>query len=152
MPDISGFGAQAQIRASVTFPAGVNITQFADDADPIDAPSIQIADKAMGLNGDLVTWAKASPIIVTLNVIANSDDDKNLSVLFEANRVGRGKNSSQDVITMAVTFPTGRKVTYSAGRITDGQPGDSVASAGRLKTKAYAFAFENKVEADSGIN
>jgi len=148
MPDISGFGLQAQIKASVSFPAGFTVTSYADDADALDVPSIQISDKAMGLNGDLIVWSKANPIVLTLNVIPDSEDDRNLATLLEANRVGKGKNSSRDQITMTVTLPSGKKTTYSAGYITDGPPGDSVASAGRLKTKAYAFAFENRVEAN----
>lgn len=147
MNDISGFGLKVQVVASVTFPAGLTITQFADDADPIDTPSQQLADKAMGLNGDLIGWSKANPILATLNLIPGSDDDRNLGILAEANRVGKGKNSARDVITMTAIYPDGRVITYSNGIITDAMIGNSVASAGRLKSKPYAFAFENKVEA-----
>lgn len=142
MQDVSGFGLRIRLIASVTFPAGITLTQFADDADPFDLPSIQLADKAMGLNGDLITWRKANPINATVNVVPGSDDDKNLAVLAAANRVGRGKNSSNDVITMVGVYPDGRTVTLSSGAIMDGAPGNSVSSAGRMKSKAYAFAFE----------
>jgi hypothetical protein len=140
--DVSGFGLRIRLTASRTFPAGFTITQFADDADPFDLPSIQIADKAMGLNGDLITWSKANPITPTINVIPGSEDDRNLAVLLEANRVGRGKSGARDTITMTGTYPDGRSITLNAGVITDGMPGNSVASAGRLKSKPYAFAFE----------
>ena len=145
--DVSGFGIRVQLVASVTFPSGINITQFADDADPVDMPSVQQMDKAMGLNGDLITWSKANPLIATLNVVPYSDDDRNLAVLAEANRVGKGKNSARDEITMTIIYPSGRVLTMTAGSLTDAMPGNSVASAGRLKSKPYAFAFENKVEA-----
>ncbi len=150
MQDISGFGLQVQLIGSVTFPAGINVTQFADDGDPLDLPSIQIADKAMGLNGDLITWAKATPLPMTLNVIAGSENDLNLQVLAENNRVGKGKNSARDVITATVVYPDGRILVLTNGKITDAMFGNSVASAGRLKTKAYIFSFENKVEANTG--
>lgn len=146
MNDISGFGLRIQIRASVTFPAGINITQFADDADPFDSPSIQQTDKAMGLNGDLITWSKANPLLVTLNVVPGSDDDKNLAVLAEANRVGKGKNGARDIITMTAIYPDGTTVTYTQGALTDATPAKSVASAGRMKSRPYMFAFENKTE------
>jgi hypothetical protein len=144
--DISGFGLQVQLRASVTFPSGVTLTQFADDADPLDMQAIQIADKAMGLNGDLITWGKATALPMVLNVIPGSEDDRNLAVLFNANRVGKGKTPSRDVITATVMYPDGKQRTLSAGKMTDGMVGNSVASSGRMKTKAYTFAFEN----DSG--
>lgn len=141
--DISGFGLQVQINASVTFPSGITLTSFADDSDPFDIPSLQIMDKAMGLNGDLITWSKANPPLVNIAVIPGSDDDKNMAALFEQNRVGKGKNSSRDVITLTGIYPDGKTVTYTQGKITDGMPSNGVASAGRLKSKVYSFVFEN---------
>lgn len=145
MNDISGYGLRIQIIASQTFPSGFTLTQFADDTDPLDTPSIQIRDKAMGVNGDMVTWSKANPILMTTGVIPGSDDDLNLAVLFEANRTGRGKLAVQDVVTATVIYPDGSTVTLTEGVITDGVPARGLASAGRLKTNTYAFAFENKV-------
>jgi len=143
--DVSGFGLVVNVKASASFPSGFQVSQFADDGDSLDIPSIQIADKAMGLNGDLVTWSKATPLAFTMNIIPNSDDDKNLGVIAEANRVGKGKKSAQDVITVTVAYPDGKTVTYTNGKMTDAMIGNSVASAGRMKSKAYAFSFENAV-------
>ncbi|EHL7666656.1 hypothetical protein KEH73_000770 [Salmonella enterica] len=144
MEDISGVGLRVTIVASNTFPSGITITQFADDADPFDVPSMQLADKAMGLNGDLITWSKASPLTPTINVIPDSEDDKNLQVLAEANRVAKGKRSALDVITMTVIYPDDSGATYTSGKLTDSMPGKGVSSAGRFKTSAYIFAFENR--------
>jgi hypothetical protein len=144
--DVSGFGAQVQVKASETFPSGFVVSQFADDADPFDIPSIQIADKAMGLNGDMVVWSKANPIMITINVVPGSEDDKNLAILLEANRVGKGKAGARDEITIVAAYPNEGTLTLSAGIITDGPPGKSIASAGRFKSNAYQFAFENKTD------
>jgi hypothetical protein len=144
--DVSGFGSQVQVKASETFPNGFTVSQFADDADPFDIPSLQIADTAMGLNGDLITWSKANPIKITINVVPGSEDDINLGILLEANRVGKGKTSARDRITIIAAYPNEGTLTLSEGVITDGAPGNSVASAGRLKSKAYSFAFENKTD------
>jgi hypothetical protein len=145
--DVSGFGLRVRLRASSTFPAGVTISQFADDADPFDLPSIQIADKSMGVNGDLIVWSKANPIIWSISVIPQSEDDRNLAILLEANRTSRGKFSARDEITVTGIYPDGSQVTLIAGTITDGPPGSSVASAGRLKSKTYMFAFEGQQNA-----
>ncbi len=142
--DVSGFGFAIRLVASNTFPSGITITQFADDADPFDTPAIQLADKAMGLNGDLVVWSKASPIEVTLNIIAGSDDDINLGILAEANRVGQGKLSAMDIISLTAGYPDGRVLVLNTGKITNGAVGASIASAGRLKTKPYTFTFQNR--------
>lgn len=143
--NISGFGLQVVLFATRTFPSGVSITQFADDADPLDQQSIQIADTAMGLNGDLVTWSKANPYTPVLNIIPNGPDDVNLAALFEANRPSRGKTPAGDVLTMVILYPDGGQLVLSGGVLTNGMPVPSVASAGRLKTKSYAFAFETAV-------
>lgn len=144
MEDISGNGIRILCRASVTFPAGFPISQFADDADPLDFPDQAVQAGAMTLNGDLVTWSSANPIAPTINVIPGGPDDTNLQILWEANRVGRGKRSARDVITWVVYYPNGRVVTLTQGKITNGSAGIGVASAGRLKSRAYAFMFENR--------
>jgi hypothetical protein len=147
MENIGGFGLEVVIYASVTFPDGLVITQFADDADALDSPAIQISDKAMGLNGDLIVWKKAAPIIVSVNVIPGSDDDINLQVLAEANRTGRGKRPVNDVINLTASYPAGQITNLTSGTITDAVMVNSVTSAARMKTKNYAFVFENKVGA-----
>ena len=106
--DISGFGIQIQIKASATFPAGFTVTQVADDADPFDLPEVVIAESATGVNGDLITWSKANPLMPSVAVIAGSDDDMNLAQLFEANRTARGKQSARDVICLLYTSPSPR--------------------------------------------
>lgn len=143
MNDISAFGARVQLNASQTFPAGITLTQFADDADPFDIPSIQVRDKAMGINGDLIVWSKANPLPLTLNVVPGSEDDRNLAVLLEANRVGKGKQGARDIVSITVVYPDGRTTSFTQGAITDGMPANSAASSGRMKSKSYAFAFEN---------
>lgn len=145
MIDIAGFGTAVRILASNTFPIGLELTQFADDSDPIDVPSLQIGDDAMGLNGDRVSWITVNPIRVTLNIIAGSDDDVNLALLFEANRGGRNKESAKDVLIMISSYPDRQIVTLTEGGCIEFMPAKSVASGGRLKSKAYVFSFENQV-------
>jgi len=143
MTDITGSGIRISLIASNTYPAGITLTQFADDADPFDVPSIRIADTAMGVNGDMVSWNRPVQIPVTLNMVPNSEDDLNLEVLANANRVGKGKASAVDVITLTAVYPDGRIKTAINGKITDYLPALSVAGTGRIKTRPYAFAFES---------
>ena len=145
MQNISGYGLSVNIIASVSFPVGLFLTQWADNINPFEIPSIQIADKAMGLNGDLIVWTKATPITVTLAAIPGSYTDLNLAVLLEANRAGRGKTSTRDVIQMVGIYGNNTPIVLTNGAITDGMPGNSVESAGRLSSKPYIFTFENKV-------
>jgi hypothetical protein len=141
--EIGGFGLEVLIRASNTFPAGLTIEQFADNADPFDFPDIDIAEVAMGLNGDMVSWSKAKPLLVNVSVIPESNDDTNLSVVLAANRVGKSKQSARDVITMVGRYPSGAIVTLGKGKMLTGSISNSISSEGRMKSKTYKFAFEN---------
>ena len=141
--DISGFGLRVTVKASVTFPSGFVLSQFADDSDPVDSQSVQVRDKAIGLNGDMVVWSKANPVLLTLAVIPGTEDDRNLSILAAANRAAPGRRPNQDIITATVAYPDGTTVRLLRGVITDAILGKPVASAGRMKTKPYIFAFED---------
>lgn len=143
MQDISATGISLLVKADKTFPNGFTVTQFADDADPFDLPSLEIAATAMNINGELVTWSSPQPINPTLNVIPGSEDDNNLATLFEANRSASGKTVARDIITIVATYPDGSTVTLSNGKMTSGFPGKSIASAGRMKSKAYSFMFQD---------
>lgn len=142
--DISGFGLVLTLQASNTYPVGIVIQDFADDADPLAVSDLAVAETQMGLNGDLIKFSKATPIEVDLAVIPGSLSDTLLAVLMEANRVAKGKTSARDVITLVGVYPNGRITRYTNGCLTDGPVSDSVASAGRMKSKVYKFKFENK--------
>lgn len=139
--NISGTGAQIRLLASNTYPTGITLTQFADDTDPIDIPSMQVADSSKGLNADLLIWDVNNPIKVTLALQPDSPDDKNMSNLLQANRSSFGRPSARDIITLLVIFPDGSVLTLIDGGLTDGMPGTSIASSGRKKSKTYGFSF-----------
>ena len=146
MINVSGFGASIRLVASNTFQNGVTLSDFADDADPIDAPDLQISEAAMGLNGDLVVWNRANPLEVGVNIIPTSESDVNLDVLAAANRVGKRKNSAKDVITLVLTYPSGMVITLNKGTLTTGSVIPGIQSQGRVKTRQYRFKFENVVK------
>lgn len=141
--DVSATGLSLTIKASVTFPQGFTFTEFADDADGWDAPAIDIATVSMNVNGQMVAYSSPVPLVRTINAIPGSPGQRNLALLYEANRVGTGKRKAGDKITIVANYPDGSTETLSEGLITNGMPGKSVASAGRIKTNAYTFAFES---------
>lgn len=142
MINISGFGLGAQVTASRTFPNGFGITAWADDADPLDSPDLELADTGMGLNGDMVVWSRPTGIEVSINVIPGSEEDINLDVLAQANRVAKGKIGARDLIGMVFNYPDGKTAICSSGVIISAPMVAPVASAGRMKTHMYKFRFE----------
>lgn len=143
MQNVSASGISITLKASRTFPGGITLTSFADDADPIDAPASDVATATMNLNGQLVVSNTPVPITPTIALIPGSEDDQNMQVLYDANRPARGKRVARDVITMVVNYPDGSTATCVRGVLTNGMPFTSAASAGRLKSSTYAFAFED---------
>lgn len=143
MQNISGFGLRINMISIPTFPVGVTLTQFSDDSDPLDIPAIQIADGAMGLNGDLQVWSTAAKVPLTLSVIPGGTDDDALSALLQANTPRRGSPGLLDVVTMTIMMPDGAFATATNGFLKSGMPSQSVASAGRKKSKPYNFEFES---------
>src|ERR1700722_5071326 len=115
--DITGFGAAVSLVASNTFPVGIAITQFADDADSFDMASVKIADTAMGVNGDLIKWSRAIGKPITISVIPGSLDDINLTILASNNNATQGQLNAQDIITVTVVSPDQSVVTFANGFI-----------------------------------
>jgi hypothetical protein len=140
--DITGFGSAVSLIASNTYPAGIAISQFADDGDSFDMASVKIADTAMGVNGDLIKWSRAVGKPITISVIPGSIDDINLAILAKNNDAAQGQANAQDIITITVVYPDGSVITFANGFITDAPFGNSLASSGRLKTKTYGFMFQ----------
>lgn len=145
MQDVSATGVKITVLTVPTFPQGFEVSEFADNADPLDFPPTQIADYGMGVNGDLVTWTKPVPLEITLNVIPNTDADKNLGILYDMNRAAKGKISAQDLVTLVASYPDGTRKIFSNGKLISGVPANGVSSDGRIKTKEYKFVFENKI-------
>lgn len=145
MEDISGIGITVTLFASKTYPAGLTVSQFADDADPLDFPDVELLSEGMNVNGELVTWLTPKPLSVSLNLIPNTEDSKNMDILFDANRPAYKKIAVKDVITMVVNYPDGSKKILNNGRPKTYAPASGITSAGRHKSRAYTFVFENKV-------
>lgn len=145
MQDVSATVVKITVITVPTYPQGFEVSEFADNADPLDFPPTQIADYGMGVNGDLVTWTRPVPLEITLNVIPNTDADKNLGILYDMNRAAKGKISAQDLVTLVASYPDGTRKIFSNGKLLSGVPANGVSSDGRIKTKEYKFVFENKI-------
>lgn len=143
MTDVSASGFSVALIASKTFPASALLTHFADDTDPFDIPDITAAEVAMDVNGNLISWSTPTPQEIVISVLPGSEEEKNLSILLEANTAKRGRRPAGDMITMVASYPDGSVVTARNGKILSGSRGVGVASSGRLKTKSYSFAFQD---------
>lgn len=145
MDNVSATGTKVFITASHTFPAGFWVSKFADDKDAVTSDNIQINETAMGPNGDMVFFGTPNAVPVKLGIIPGSEDDKNLQILYQANRVAKNKASVKDIIQMVVHYANGEKKTFVNGVITDGPAAYTATSNARINGNEYGFAFENVI-------
>lgn len=143
MNDISATGLSLIIQASNTFPAGIPITTFSDEGDPLDLPAVDITATAVDINGNLVSWSAPTPQTVTINVLAGSEEDENLAILLDANTARRGRRHASDIITLVASYGDGSITAARNGRITNGSRGNSISNNARLKSKQYTFIFQD---------
>ena len=143
MTDLSTTGVAFRVVATNTFPQGFTVTQFASDADPWDAPSIDIATTEMDLNGNLNSWSTPVPMTRTIGMTPGTEEERNMRALYEANRVGKDKRSARDRITIVATWSDGSTETLGGGKMISGPSGKSTTQAARMKSVTYGFAFES---------
>lgn len=150
MFNISGFGTSVTVVALQTFPMGFNITEFADDQDPIDIPPIEPVGYQPLYDGSIVTFTKAAPIELTLSVIPGSEDDINLKILLQSRGVGPSILPFQDITTMVISYPDGGRVILTQGSILSGPVADSIIETARKKSNQYKFVFASVASMQSG--
>ncbi len=144
MTDISVLGGKIRLIFSQSFPVGFDVTQFSDDQDPFDFPDLTIAESAMGVNGNLVTYSVANPVELNIAVIPDwTGDARNLAIAFDNNRPGANKLAVRDVVTAIITTADNLIVSLINGKMMSGVSLPSGQSSGRYKTLSFKFHFEN---------
>lgn len=150
MLNISGVGTSVMIIALQSFPMGFNITQFADEEDPISVEPVEPVGYEMLYDGGMVSYDKASPVVVSIAVPPNTDDDINLKVLLQSRKGGLRLLPISDITTMIISYPDNDRVVLTNGTILSGPLADSIASSGRKKSNVYKFVFATFGGAQSG--
>lgn len=145
MNNASITGLSIFLVATPTYPAGITLTQFADDSDPLDVDNTEIAGYGVGLNGDLVVHDKPSAIPMRVALIPGSEDHQKLNRIWEVNRTTKNKLSVQDRIQAVVRYPDGETVSLTEGYMLSGPPLTGGNAEGKKKTPVYGFVFEGRV-------
>ena len=141
MIDVSAFGSSIRVISTVSFPVGFKLSQFADDEDPLSVSEVEVSGFEKLYDGNIFIFDKTSPILLSVGVMPNTDDDINLKILLQ-----QRKSSSQilplpDVTAMIVEYPDGGRVALSDGGILSGPLADSLTTQGRKKGNVYHFVF-----------
>ncbi len=149
MIDISGFGTGITVISTTSFPYGFQIDAFADDEDPLNVENTEVSGYEKLYDGSIFTFDKTSPLLLSVGVIAGSDDDLNLKVLMQMRKSSPQLLPQIDTTSMVICYPDGGKVAMSNGTILSGPLADSLTAQGRRKGNVYHFVFGTFVGAQS---
>lgn len=141
MIDVSAFGTGITIIATTSFPMGFSLSKFADDEDPLSVEQVEVSGFEKLYDGSIFIYDKTSPILLSVGVAPNTDDDINLKILLQMRKSSPSLLPLPDVTSMVVTYPDGGRVILSNGSIISGAIADSITSQGRKKGNAYHFVF-----------
>jgi hypothetical protein len=139
----SGVGSKVRLIASTTFPTGIDLTSFVADQDPITVDINEISTSEFGVNGDQINTPRGNSIVVTIRLIANSEDDTSMKYLGNANRAAKNKIIAADCITMIISYPDGHTETLTKGVLNSFMPSRGVQQDGGFQDGEYGFSFEN---------
>ena len=128
--------------------AGVKITQFMDDANPVDFPDVEVSSVGINCNGKMIRYAKPAPIMMSVTVIPGSSDDKQLWSKWRSYHLEDAKNN-QGTWTQSLTANisigntnAGQKTyAFSGGTFVSGPAGPSSSGDGKMQGRTYTFAF-----------
>lgn len=144
--NVSASGTIITIIASNSAPfVPIIISEWSNEANPISFNDHQGGGGIMDLNGFGIRWSKALPIRCNLSVINGSNSDIKLALLYMLNRVGGGKRSAADRITMTISGPNQLPILCTGGWVLSGAPSPSASAQGNFRGKNYSFEFDNLV-------
>jgi hypothetical protein len=141
MIDLSSFGTGITIVATTSFPVGFSLSSFADDESPLDVENTEVSGYEKLYDGTIFTFDKTSPILLSVGIMPNTDDDINMKILMQMRKSNAQILPLPDVTSMIIVYPDGGRVAMSNGSIISGPLADSLTREGRKKGNVYHFVF-----------
>jgi hypothetical protein len=149
MIDISAFGTGITIIATTSFPVGFTLSSFADDEDPLSVENTEVSGYEKLYDGSIFTYDKTSPLLLSVGVMPNTEDDQNLKILMQMRKSSPSILPLSDETSIVICYADGGKVAMGNGTILSGPLADSITSQGRKKGNVYHFVFGTFVGAQS---
>lgn len=141
MIDVSAFGTGIMVLSTASFPQGFSLSQFADDEDPLNVEQVEVSGFEKLYDGSIFIFDKTSPILLSVAVMPNSDDDINLKILMQMRKSSPSLLPLPDTTSMVITYPDGGRVILTNGGLISGALADSITTQGRKKGNVYHFVF-----------
>lgn len=135
---------------SVITIGGANITDFIDDANPIDIQDTENTNIEWSCNGRMIRTIKPSAIIMSVTVMPNSPSDNALRTIWKKSFINGGSVNLRDAnkslsATITTGNPKGGSFQFSGGTCLSGAAAITANGQGKMGGNTYTFAFENVV-------
>lgn len=141
--DVSALGFKILVKDTKIFPSGFTISRTADGTDPFGFNTVTLGEATVDANGHIVYAATPNSTEITLNLLPNSEEDNNMSLLFESHRPRPGVARTGGKITITIMYADGKSITANNCYFLTGDPKRSVQAPSRYKNKVYTFACED---------
>lgn len=146
--DVSFAGATVQLQV----PDGSRtITNFMDDANPIEFPDVEVSGAGANLNGQMIRHAKPNLITCSMTVMPKSPDENFLYNTWMKYRVQNAENKGdywEQPCTLIVNLSSGasnkggkRKWILGGGTMLSGPGGPASTAEGKMQGRTYTFTF-----------
>ena len=136
--DITAIGSKITIM-SAALPAGKTFTNAPDSDAFYTIDAVDINEVAVGLNCHKISWALPNKLRITVSLIPNSEDDKDMQKMFWLDRP-QSMAANIDSVQIAIT-ETGKDSSeiYGDFSLVSGSPANTAEASGRFSNKQYVF-------------
>lgn len=124
---------------------GYHITEFVDDANPIEFQDTTLCTTDFSCNGRMMRCMKPSPIVMSVTVIPGGVDDSHLHDLFVAyynKEVSVCDHFLEGLIFIANETCKVNEIRLKGGTMISGVAGISSSFSGKMKGSTYTFAWQ----------
>lgn len=139
MVDLSSYNTKMSL---VVGSESKTITLYRDDyafeQGPLSISSVPVAKMELDMNGNPIVGLLRQPIQVTVGLIPGSNSDKSLlDIVYSF----RGLGDTNFISMMTIEYPSGTKISFKDGCLSNGMVGVNVTADGKISGGTYSFEF-----------
>lgn len=126
---------------------GVTITDFIDDANPLDIQDTETSSVKWSCNGRMIRTSKPTGVIISVTVIPGSDSDNKLREIWKRSYVNGGEmnvGAANTPLKCIISSGNGKigKFSFTNGTCVSGAAAITSNGQGKMGGNTYTFMFE----------
>lgn len=137
--DVSFAGARVRFSGAIS----AEVTDFMDDANPIEVQEVEVSGAGANLNGNMIRYAKPNLVMLSVTVIPLSPSDMALREGIKKFRVQGGQNRHREweqAVTCTIAVQD-KAFVFTNGTPISGHLAPSSTAEGKMQGRTYTFAF-----------